>query len=130
MRITYFRLGRGRARIADLRRRLQLARRLSTVRHKLRILRELRDAEQDVALREARNVRIIMSSFNLNGVEEEQCLIDFRSRRNEIGGIAQLIGRDGADGKEWVQMLRNRCYMHLTTPTGKVRTAIMTFNRC
>lgn len=95
MRIIDFRVGRGRARIVDLRRRLNLTRRLSTVRNQLRILRELRYAEQDVALREARSALIAMSSLNLNTVEEEHFLIDVRVRRNEIRRIAELSGWDG-----------------------------------
>lgn len=133
VRVTHiidFRLGCGRARIADLRRRLQLARRLSIIRHQHRILRELRDSEQYVTLRKARSVRISMTTFNLNAFEQEQCPIDLRFRRNEIGRIAQLIGWDGSGRKGKGTGVPESLPHAFYYADWQARAAIVTSRRC
>lgn len=94
MQISAHTVGRVHARCTRLRRLLLLARMCNYVDQEIRILRQLRAAEEEANLRTQRTIHIVSASFNLNTHFDEQCLIEFRFTKAEIPRICELFAWD------------------------------------
>eukprot|EP00171_Calliarthron_tuberculosum_P001206 IDg1206t1 len=77
--------------VARLRRLFRMALQTEQTQVQVRIHRQLRYALNDMGLIMQRSRTVTCSSFNLNAISDEQCLILFRFTKAEIPRIAHLV---------------------------------------
>jgi hypothetical protein len=64
------------------------------LRSKLAVAAEIRRLREQIELQNTMRCRIAMSSFNINALSDEECLVKYRFTRNDIGFISKLIPWD------------------------------------
>ena len=95
MGVTDYNLRNLRFRIQRSRFHLQFSRGLFPLTYRLGLLRQLRNDKGNLILRASTTMHIYSAAFNLNSLSDEQCLEDFRDRRQEIHQVLPIIGWEG-----------------------------------
>ena len=64
------------------------------LRVKLAVTAEIRRLQEQIELQKMARCRVLKSSFNINSLSDEECLIKFRFMRKDVGLISELIPWD------------------------------------
>jgi hypothetical protein len=83
-----------RKRLAILHSFLMLGKSEWSLRLKFTVTGEIRRIQEQMELQNMARCRVLTSSFNINSLSDEECLIKFRFMRKDVGFISELIPWD------------------------------------
>jgi hypothetical protein len=98
-----------RKRLAILHSFLMLGKSEWSLRLKFTVTGEIRRIQEQMELQNMARCRVLTSSFNINSLSDEECLIKFRFMRKDVGFISELIPWDQClDGYGRMRTARRR----------------------
>jgi hypothetical protein len=100
------------------------------LRSKLTVAAEIRRLREQIELQNTVHCRIAMSSFNINALSDDECLVKYRFTKNDIGFISKLIPWDIClDHRGRMRNTRRRYRIHTVVATAILLHRLSTASR-
>jgi hypothetical protein len=100
------------------------------LRSQLAVAAEIRRLREQIELQNTMRCRIAMSSFNINVLSDEECLVKYRFTRNDIGFISKLIPWDSClDHRGRMRTTRRRYRIDTVEATAILLRRLSTVSR-
>ena len=101
------------------------------LRVKLAVTAEIRRLQEQIELQKMARCRVLKSSFNINSLSDEECLIKFRFMRKDVGLISELIPWDKClDEQGKMRTSRRRYRIDPMEATALLLRRLSTVSRC